>query len=76
MEGLRATGCAWRQADMLAKASAEFGECRETALGWDAFMAALDRRHMVLAPWCGLTLGKPCVESHRRLCPWACEHAV
>ena len=45
---------------MLAKASAEFGECRETALDWDAFMAALDRRHMVLAPWCGLTLGNPC----------------
>ena len=46
---------------MLARASAEFGECRETALDWDAFMAALDRRHMVLAPWCGLTLQRLCV---------------
>ena len=52
------SGCARRrQADMLAKASAEFGECRETALDWDAFTAALDRRHMVLAPWCGLLHG-------------------
>ncbi|KAK9836198.1 hypothetical protein WJX81_008140 [Elliptochloris bilobata] len=40
------------QADMFAKASAEFGECRETTLDWEGFMAALDRRHMVLAPWC------------------------
>ena len=49
---------------MLAKASAEFGACRETALDWDAFMAALDRRNMVLAPWCGLALLNPFVTAH------------
>jgi hypothetical protein len=37
---------------MFATASAEFDACRETAWDWDQFTAALDRRHMVLAPWC------------------------
>ena len=39
------------QADMLAARQAEFDACLETATEWDAFMAALDRKHMVLAPW-------------------------
>ena len=39
------------QADMLARSTAEFEECMETATTWDEFMAALDRKHMVLAPW-------------------------
>lgn len=39
------------QADMYARSSAEFEECKETATTWDDFMAALDRKHMVLAPW-------------------------
>ncbi|EIE23566.1 prolyl-tRNA synthetase [Coccomyxa subellipsoidea C-169] len=39
------------QADMLARSTAEFEECKETATTWDEFMAALDRKHMVLAPW-------------------------
>ena len=39
------------QADLLAARRAEFDACRETATTWDAFMAALDRRHCVLAPW-------------------------
>ncbi|CAL8472084.1 g11626 [Coccomyxa elongata] len=38
-------------ADMYARSSAEFEECKETATTWDDFMAALDRKHMVLAPW-------------------------
>ncbi len=37
---------------MLARARAEFDSCIEKALTWDDFMAALDRKHMVLAPWC------------------------
>lgn len=36
---------------MFAKASAEFDACRETAMDWEQFTAALSRRHMVLAPW-------------------------
>jgi len=39
------------QADMLARSSTEFEQCKETATTWDGFMAALDRKHMVLAPW-------------------------
>lgn len=51
-------GC-WPQADMLAKARAEFDSCIETVHNFDDFMAALDRKHMCLAPWCarGLDLG-------------------
>jgi len=40
---------------MFATASAEFDSCRETAWDWDQFTAALNRRHMVLAPWCDPT---------------------
>ena len=36
---------------MYKKAHDEFWSCVEKATTWDAFMAALDRRHMVLAPW-------------------------
>jgi prolyl-tRNA synthetase len=39
------------QAEMLVAARARFDACMETALDWEAFTAALDRRHMVLAPW-------------------------
>lgn len=40
------------QSDLLSKAREEFDSCIETATTWDDFMAALDRKHMVLAPWC------------------------
>ena len=39
------------QAEMLARATAEFEACKEVANTWEEFMAALDRRHMCLAPW-------------------------
>ncbi len=39
------------QADMLAAKQAAFDACLETATDWEGFMAALDRRHMCLAPW-------------------------
>ena len=39
------------QADMFQRASAKFEECTETATTWEEFMAALDRKHMVMAPW-------------------------
>ena len=39
---------------MLARARAEFDSSIERTLTWDDFMAALDRKHMVLAPWCVL----------------------
>lgn len=43
--------CVAVQADMLERATAKFEECTETATTWDGFMAALDRKHMVMAPW-------------------------
>ena len=39
------------QGDMLARAKAQFDACVETETTWEGFMAALGRRHMVLAPW-------------------------
>jgi len=39
------------QADMLASKQAEFDACLEKTTDWAGFMAALDRKHMVLAPW-------------------------
>ena len=36
---------------MFARAKAAFDACIERATTWDDFMAALDRKHMVLAPW-------------------------
>jgi prolyl-tRNA synthetase len=39
------------QADMLAARRRELDECIETATTWDDFMAALGRRHAVMAPW-------------------------
>jgi prolyl-tRNA synthetase len=39
------------QNDMFAKAKAEFDSCIETVWEWDDFVPALDRKHMVLAPW-------------------------
>jgi prolyl-tRNA synthetase len=39
------------QADMFTKAKATFDGCLEKATNWDDFMAAIDRKHMVLAPW-------------------------
>jgi prolyl-tRNA synthetase len=36
---------------MYARASKEFEDCKERTTTWDGFMAALDRKHMVLAPW-------------------------
>jgi len=40
------------QADMLARARGDFEAARETCTTWEEFTAALDRNHMVLAPWC------------------------
>jgi len=40
------------QSDMLRKAREESSGCIETVTTWDEFIAALDRKHMVLAPWC------------------------
>ncbi|KAK9805160.1 hypothetical protein WJX72_002679 [[Myrmecia] bisecta] len=40
------------QVDMLARARGEFDSCIERVTTWDAFMSALDRKHMALAPWC------------------------
>ena len=39
------------QADMLAAARAKYDACLERVTTWEAFMAALERRHMCLAPW-------------------------
>ncbi len=39
------------QVEMLARAREAFDACIEKALNWDDFMAALERKHMVLAPW-------------------------
>lgn len=36
---------------MYARARAAFDGCIEVAYTWDDFMAALERKHMVLAPW-------------------------
>ncbi len=36
---------------MYQRASEKFEECTESATTWKDFMAALDRKHMVLAPW-------------------------
>ena len=43
--------CCHAQADMYAKARAEFDGCIERVTTWDDFMAALGRNHMALAPW-------------------------
>ena len=40
-----------RQEEMYARKRAEFDACIETVTTWDDFMAALDRKHMALAPW-------------------------
>ena len=42
---------------MLARARAQFDSSIERALTWEDFKAALDRKHMVLAPWCVLKGG-------------------
>ncbi len=39
------------QSDMYQKALAEYESCKEVAHTWEEFMAALGRKHMVLAPW-------------------------
>lgn len=43
------------QADMFAKAKAKMEDCIEVARTWEEFMEVLNRRHMVLAPWCNET---------------------
>ena len=40
------------QTEMLERARGNFNACLERATNWEGFMAALDRKHMVLAPWC------------------------
>lgn len=39
------------QADMFAKAKAKYDDCVEKVTTWDDFMAALNNKHMCLAPW-------------------------
>lgn len=39
------------QTEMLASATARYNSCIEQVTTWDAFMAALNNKHMVLAPW-------------------------
>lgn len=39
------------QSDLLESARTRYDGCVETATTWDDFMAALDRKHMVMAPW-------------------------
>ena len=39
------------QQEMYQKAKGEFESCIEKVTTWNDFMAALDRKHMVLAPW-------------------------
>lgn len=39
------------QADMYAAAKARLSTCTDTVYNWDDFMAALNNRHMALAPW-------------------------
>eukprot|EP00197_Chlamydomonas_leiostraca_P011469 CAMPEP_0202869006 /NCGR_PEP_ID=MMETSP1391-20130828/11562_1 /ASSEMBLY_ACC=CAM_ASM_000867 /TAXON_ID=1034604 /ORGANISM="Chlamydomonas leiostraca, Strain SAG 11-49" /LENGTH=536 /DNA_ID=CAMNT_0049549243 /DNA_START=245 /DNA_END=1855 /DNA_ORIENTATION=+ len=39
------------QADMYTSAKQRYDDCLEKVTTWDDFMAALERRHMVLAPW-------------------------
>jgi hypothetical protein len=36
---------------MLAAARQRYNTCLEQVTTWDAFMAALSSKHMVLAPW-------------------------
>ena len=43
--------CLGLQEDMYKKASDEYNSCREIAYNWEDFTAALDRKHMILAPW-------------------------
>ena len=37
---------------MLQRARVAFDACVERATNWEDFMAALERKHMVLTPWC------------------------
>jgi len=39
------------QGDLYARARTAFDGCVERAYNWEDFMAALERKHMVLAPW-------------------------
>lgn len=39
------------QVEMLARAREAFDACIEKATTWEDFMVALERKHMVLAPW-------------------------
>eukprot|EP01024_Parvocaulis_polyphysoides_P021699 TRINITY_DN20290_c0_g1_i1.p1 TRINITY_DN20290_c0_g1~~TRINITY_DN20290_c0_g1_i1.p1 ORF type:complete len:174 (+),score=12.88 TRINITY_DN20290_c0_g1_i1:138-659(+) len=39
------------QSEMYSKARQQFDECIEQVTTWDAFMQALDNKHMALAPW-------------------------
>lgn len=43
--------CCSLQADMLVAARQRYNTCLEQVTSWDAFMAALSNKHMVLAPW-------------------------
>jgi len=39
------------QVEMLSRAKEAFDACIERVTNWNDFMAALERKHMVLAPW-------------------------
>ena len=67
---LLTVGAPAAQEDMYAGACAEFEACKESATTWDQFMAALDRRHMVLAPWWGSfppAAPAPCMHAYNSL---------
>lgn len=40
------------QTEMLQRAREQFDASIERCMDWDSFMAALDRKHMALVPWC------------------------
>ena len=40
------------QKDMYERAAERYAACMEKATTWEDFMGALERKHMVLAPWC------------------------
>lgn len=59
------------QAEMLSAAEKDFKACIEKAASWEDFMAALERGHMVIAPWCAMFLRSLTSQSCPRLA--ACE---
>ena len=60
---------------MYQRAHTEFWNSVERVTSWDAFVKAIDSRHMALAPWCvDAQLGswplRPFPARGERLCAW------